>query len=122
VQLLTEAAQGNITSTPSFSDDALVIVVCSCEGYPQSPRTGDVIHGIDDACAIDGVSVYSAGVKTNDAGELITGGGRVLNVVGRGTTVADAIAKAYQGVSKISWPGMHARGDIARQANSQKED
>ena len=122
VQLLTEAAQGNITSTPTFSDDALVIVVCASEGYPQSPRTGDIIHGIDDARAIDGVSVYAAGVKADHAGELLTGGGRVLNVVGRGADVAEAIDKAYEGVAKISWPGMHVRTDIARQANKKKED
>ncbi|MFT7475664.1 MAG: phosphoribosylamine--glycine ligase [Verrucomicrobiales bacterium] len=122
VQLLTEAAQGDITSTPSFSDDALVVVVCASEGYPQSPRTGDVIHGIDDARALDGVSVYAAGVKTNTAGALITGGGRVMDVVGRGADVAEATDKAYEGVAKISWPGMHVRTDIARQAKMRKED
>ena len=49
VQLLMEAASGNIVSTPSFSDDSLVIVVCASEGYPTSTRTGDVIDGLDDA-------------------------------------------------------------------------
>ena len=65
---------------------------------------------------------YAAGVKTDHAGELITGGGRVLNVVGRGADVAEAIDKAYEGVAKISWPGMHVRTDIAKQANNKKED
>jgi phosphoribosylamine--glycine ligase len=116
VQLLMEAAAGNIESEPTFSNDAHVIVVCASEGYPASPRTGDVIYGIDAARAIDGVSVYAAGVKENAAGELITGGGRVLNVVGRGRSVDEAVAKAYEGVAAIEFPGMHVRSDIAAQA------
>ena len=116
VQLLMEAAAGNIETTPTFSDDAVVTVVCASEGYPASARTGDVIDGIDDARSLEGVSVYAAGVKTNDAGELITGGGRVLNVVGRGATVSEAIERAYAGVDKIAWPGMQYRTDIANQA------
>jgi phosphoribosylamine--glycine ligase len=116
VQLLSEAAAGNIESTPTFSNDVFVTVVCASEGYPASPRTGDVIQGVDNARELAGVSVYAAGVKTNDADELITGGGRVLNVVGRGTSVAQAIDRAYEGVGAISWPGMHYRTDIASQA------
>lgn len=116
VQLLSEAAAGNIESTPTFSDDAVVTVVCASEGYPASARTGDVIEGLDAARSIEGVSVYAAGVKTNDDGALITGGGRVLNVVGRGATMADAVERAYAGVNEISWPGMQHRTDIAHQA------
>ena len=115
-QLLAEAAAGNIESAPQFSDDSLVIVVCASEGYPVSARTGDVIDGLAAARDLDGVSVYAAGVKTNDDGALITGGGRVLSVVGRGPTMADAIERAYAGVAEISWSGMHHRGDIAHQA------
>jgi len=115
-QLLAEAAAGNIETAPTFSDDAVVTVVCASEGYPASARTGDVINGIDDAKALDGVSVYAAGVKTNDDGALVTGGGRVLNVVGRGPNVAAAIERAYEGVAAISWPGMQHRTDIAHQA------
>ena len=117
-QLLAEAASGNIETDPVFSDDALVTVVCASEGYPASARTGDVIEGIETARALDGVSVYCAGVKTNDAGELITGGGRVLNVIGRGSTMAEAISRAYAGVAEIDWPGMQHRTDIAHQANN----
>lgn len=116
VQLLSEAAAGNIESTPVFSDDALVTVVCASEGYPASARTGDVIAGIDDARALEGVSVYAAGVKANDDGELLTGGGRVLNVIGRGPTMDTAVERAYAGVAAIDWPGMQHRTDIAHQA------
>ena len=116
VQLLSEAAAGKIDSQPVFSDDALVTVVCASEGYPGSARTGDVILGIGDAQALDGVSVYCAGVKANDDGELITGGGRVLNVIGRGPTMDEAVVRAYAGVACISWPGMQHRTDIAASA------
>ena len=115
-QLLAEAAAGNIETQPTFSDDAVVTVVCASEGYPASARTGDVIEGLEAARALDGVSVYTAGVKADDDGALMTGGGRVLNVVGRGATVADAITRAYAGVAEISWPGMQHRTDIAHQA------
>ena len=118
VQLLSEAAAGNIESTPTFSNDAVVTVVCASEGYPASARTGDVIEGLDEARDLEGVSVYAAGVKTNADGALITGGGRVLNVVGRGPTMNDAVARAYAGVAKISWPGMQHRTDIAHQARN----
>ena len=60
--------------------------------------------------------MYAAGVKENASGELITGGGRVLNIVGRGPTIEDAVTAAYDGVQHISWPGMHYRSDIAKQA------
>ena len=78
VELLSQAAAGNITSAPSFSNDSLAVVVCASEGYPSTPRTGDAIEGIEEAQAIDGVSVYAAGVKADEEGALITGGGRCL--------------------------------------------
>ena len=114
----SERGGSRATSSRSraFSDDAIVTVVCASDGYPAAARTGDVIVGIDEAEGLDGVSVYCAGVKRNDSDSLITGGGRVLNVVGRGPTVADAVERAYAGVAKISWPGMQHRSDIAHQA------
>ncbi len=117
-QLLTEAAAGKIEHQPVFASDAVVVVVCASEWYPASSRTGDVIDGIDDARALDGVSVYCAGVEKDDHEQLVTAGGRVLNVVGRGATVDEAAARAYAGVDLISWPGMHHRRDIAWQART----
>lgn len=118
VTLLMQAANGSLHDEPNFSDDALVTVVCASEGYPTAPRTGDLIDGIERARAIEGVSVYSAGVKRNEGGALITGGGRVLNVVGRGATVDQARRTAYEGVAQIDWPGMHVRTDIAKGENA----
>jgi phosphoribosylamine--glycine ligase len=111
--LLAGAAAGRLTSEPTWSDDHVVTVVCAAEGYPVAPRTGDPIEGLDDARALDGVEVYCAGVGVDDEGRLVTAGGRVLNVCGRGPTLAEARARAYEGVARISWPGLQHRGDIA---------
>jgi len=113
-QLLAEAAAGELRSEPTSSDRACVAVALAAEGYPATPRTGDVIEGVDEARALDGVEVLFAGVAAGEApGALVTAGGRVLYVCGTGPTIADARAKAYEGVARISWPGMHHRTDIA---------
>ena len=114
--VLAEAAAGELRTTPRFDRGATVTVVCASEGYPLSPTTGDVITGIDAARALDGVTVYCAGVGRNDSGELVTAGGRVLNVCGRGTTLAEARARAYAGVDLISYRGKTVRRDIAERA------
>ncbi|MCB9373580.1 MAG: phosphoribosylamine--glycine ligase [Microthrixaceae bacterium] len=115
VELLAQAADGALTAAPTFVDDAFVTVVCASEGYPAAPRTGDVIDGID-AAEATGATVFCAGVAADGAGRLVTGGGRVLAVTGSGPSLADARHAAYRAVGCISWPGMHHRGDIARQA------
>jgi phosphoribosylamine--glycine ligase len=117
-ELLAQAAAGRIVDEPTFSSDHTVTVVCAAEGYPSGPRAGDVISGIEDARSIDGVSVYCAGVGTDADGALVTAGGRVLNVCGRGPTLAEARARAYEGVARISWRGMFHRSDIAGSAAS----
>lgn len=116
VQLLTEAAEGQLRTKPVFADEAMVTIVCAAEGYPASPVKGALISGVDAALEIDGVSVFSAGVSTDETGAMFVDGGRVLNVVGRGQTIREARAKAFAGVSKISWPGMQFRSDIAEAA------
>jgi phosphoribosylamine--glycine ligase len=114
--LLAEAATGDLRSEPAFVADACVTVVLASEGYPASPHTGDVIHGIDEASALPGVSVFCAGVGSDDAGRLVTAGGRVLDVTATGPTIAEARERAYAAVSRIRWPGMHHRTDIAADA------
>ena len=89
-----------------------VVVACS-EGYPATPRTGDPISGIEEARGIAGAEVLCAGVATDDHGRLITGGGRVLDVIGRGPDASIARRQAYVALSHISWPGLHHRTDIA---------
>jgi phosphoribosylamine--glycine ligase len=79
----------------------------AAEGYPQAPRTGG---------AMEGVSVYGVGIAEADDGSWLTAGGRVLNVMGRAATRAEAIERAYAGVDAISWPGAYVRRDIAAKA------
>ena len=115
--MLAESAAGRSGPGPTFVPDAAVTVVLAVEGYPESPRTGAVIAGIDAAEALDGVTVYCAGVAAGArAGELVTAGGRVLNVTGQAPTIAAARERAYEGVGRISWPGMQFRTDIAAAA------
>ena len=111
-ETLLEVAKGNLTTQPTVSADAMVTVVLASEGYPSSPRTGDVIHGMDDAKIFEGVTVFCAGVDSNIQGELVTNGGRVLNVCGRAPTLGAAREIAYKAVDAISWPGMQHRTDI----------
>ncbi len=113
--LLAAAADGDLTTVPAptFADAAAVLVVAAAEGYPLNPRTGDVIAGLDEARAVEGVDVLCAGVGLSATGDLVTAGGRVLNVVGRGPDVDTARARAYDAIARISWPGMHHRTDIA---------
>jgi phosphoribosylamine--glycine ligase len=110
---LLEAATGGLRSPATFVDDAAVTVVCAAEGYPGPVRTGDVIAGLDAARALPGVHVFAAGVAAGPDGALVTAGGRVLNVTALGPSIAEARTRAYEAVSRISWPGMHARSDIA---------
>jgi phosphoribosylamine--glycine ligase len=121
-ELLAQAAAGSLQAEPHFANEASVCVVLAAEHYPATPRIGDRIAGIDQARALDGVEVYCAGVTGGDDGNLYTGGGRVLNVVGTGPTVADARERAYAGVAHISWPGMHHRRDIAASAATPPSD
>ena len=91
-------------------------MVLASEGYPQAPRTGDVIEGIDDAAAVDGVTVFAAGVGLGEAGALVTAGGRVLDVTALGPDLATARTRAYAAADRITWPGLLRRDDIARSA------
>jgi phosphoribosylamine--glycine ligase len=113
--LLAQVAAGSLVDEPRFVPDAAVTVVCAAEGYPASPRLGDVIEGLEAARAT-GAQVFCAGVAADDRGRLVTAGGRVLAVTGMGPTIGDARRRAYDAVALLSWPGMHARGDIARAA------
>jgi phosphoribosylamine--glycine ligase len=110
--LLHQAATGALRSEPEFGDGAAVLVVAAAEGYPTDVRTGDPIEGLEEAAALEGVDVLCAGVTAGPDG-LVTAGGRVLEVVGRGPDVATARARAYDGISRLRWPGLHHRSDIA---------
>ena len=111
--LLAQAAAGDLCTSPTVGPDAAVTVVAAAEGYPGHPRTGDVVEGLDDARAVQGVTVYCAGVAAGADGRLVTAGGRVLAVTGTGASLAQARQRAYDGIGRVSWAGMHRRTDIA---------
>jgi phosphoribosylamine---glycine ligase len=109
---LLGAAQGRLPQgEPEWRRDAAVCVVMAAPGYPEAPRTGDVIGGVAEAAQLQDVQVFHAGTKLEN-GTLVTAGGRVLAVTATGDDVSVARARAYQAVAKISWTGAHFRRDI----------
>ena len=111
-----ESATGDPLSAVKFRDDACVTVVLAAEDYPASPRTGDVIEGLEAAAAVPGVSVFHAGTRAGAGGAIVTAGGRVLDVTAVAPTLAAARERAYRAAALISWPGMQYRRDIAAAA------
>lgn len=90
-----------------------VCVVLASEGYPARPCTGAPIEGIEDAEAVEGVTVFHAGTAQQPNGEIVTAGGRVLNIVALGDTLAEARERAYTAAGRIRFDGMQVRSDIA---------
>jgi phosphoribosylamine--glycine ligase len=109
------AAEGRSGLEARFRDDACVTVVLATEGYPASPRKGDVIEGLHVAEELPGVTVFHAGTEQAD-GRLMTAGGRVLDVTALAPTLAEARARAYEAAERIFWPGVQYRRDIAAAA------
>lgn len=100
----------------SWRDEWAVAVVLTSAGYPGSYEKGKVITGIEDADALDGVTVYHAGTAVTDAGELVTSGGRVLAVTALGDTFEAARDLAYAACEKIDFEGKTLRHDIGLKA------
>ncbi len=104
--------QGRITGLDwQVSTGACATVVMASGGYPGSYESGKLITGISDAEDL-GVDVYHAGTSRNQEGDLVTNGGRVLAVSGRGDTLEQAIRVAYEGVAEIDFEGRYYRSDI----------
>ena len=99
-----------------FDDGAAVSVVLASEGYPGSYPTGVPIEGVEAAEALEGVTVFHAGTARDATGQLVTAGGRVLAVTGTGDSLREARERAYAGVDRIGFDGMHYRTDIAARA------
>jgi phosphoribosylamine---glycine ligase len=102
--------------TVSLSGHKYVGVVLASRDYPRSSPVGFPIQGLDDAAQIEDVMVFHAGTVRDANGTIVTAGGRVLTVVGRGGTYEAAIARAYEAVRRISFDGMQYRSDIGRKA------
>jgi phosphoribosylamine--glycine ligase len=114
--LLMSAANGDLPSRPArFSTQAHVGVVLAAAGYPESVETGKTITGLDEAADVRDAIVFHAGTAQRN-GRVVTSGGRVLTVVGRGEMYRDAIDQAYAAASLIKFEGMHYRRDIGLKA------
>jgi phosphoribosylamine--glycine ligase len=116
LELLDRAARpaGLEGAAIEWSPDWAVTVVLASAGYPESSSSGDVISGLD-AAAQAGAEVTHAGTADED-GELVTAGGRVLNVTALGATPAEARDRAYEAAGAITFEGMQMRTDIAARA------
>ena len=102
-------------SALKWSGDSAVTVVMAAQGYPESPVSGAVISGMAEAEEL-GLSVFHAGTKLNEHGEIAVSGGRVLSVTATGKDLIDARSQAYAGVERIRFEGEHHRSDIALKA------
>ena len=114
LEIVTATLEGRLARTAiQWEDDACVGVVMASGGYPASYPTGLAITGLDSPGG--DVVVFHAGTRRDDsaAGGVVTSGGRVLTVVGRGPTLAEARRKAYAGLGRVHFEGAHYRRDIA---------
>jgi phosphoribosylamine--glycine ligase len=113
--LLMSAAAGELGGeTVSLEPEPRVGVVMASGGYPDTYETGKTIHGLDAAEAL-GVNVFHSGTAKRGS-DIVTAGGRVLTVVASGPDYRSAIERAYEGVGKIGFDGMHYRRDIGAKA------
>ena len=115
VAIMCACADGTLADVPiRWKDDAAVCVVLASGGYPGHYEKGQEIHGLADAEAM-GALVFHAGTAMKD-GKLVTNGGRVLGVVGRGADISSAVDAAYAAATKISFKDAYYRKDIAHRA------
>ena len=115
VAIMCACADGTLADVPiRWKDGAAVCVVLASGGYPGHYDKGQEIHGLADAEAM-GALVFHAGTAMKD-GKLVTNGGRVLGVVGRGTDISSAVDSAYAAATKISFKDAYYRKDIAHRA------
>jgi phosphoribosylamine--glycine ligase len=112
-ELLASAARGELDPAAARVHEGkyAAVVILAAEGYPEGPRKGDVISGVERAEAL-GATVHHAGTARDASGALVTAGGRVLAVTGAGATLGEARAQAYAGCEAIHFAGKHFRRDI----------
>ena len=122
-ELLLACAEGRLAdmAPPRFSADTALTVVMAAQGYPDTPKKGGSINGVEQAEAT-GAKVFHAGTALSGE-QLVAAGGRVLNVTARGANVTEAQKAAYAAVDAISAPELFCRRDIgwrevAREAKS----
>ncbi len=117
VEVMLAVAEGRPDDIElSWADKWTVTVVLASEGYPRAYEKGKVILGVDDANELDDVMVFHAGTALNADGELVTAGGRVLNVTAMGETFQAARERAYEACALIDFEGKQNRSDIGLRA------
>ncbi len=94
-------------------------VVLASQGYPESPRAGQVIEGIDEAGKIEGARVFHSGTR-REGGRIVTAGGRVLSVAASGATLEEARRVAYAAADLIRFEGRQMRRDIGAEAGKRR--
>jgi phosphoribosylamine---glycine ligase len=116
---LDAAARGTLAPDAlAPNGEHALCVVLAAHGYPDKPRSGDVIDGLEAASSLEGVRVLHAGTARKD-GAVVTSGGRVLGVCAAAASVAAAYERAYAAVARIHFDGMQFRRDIAGRALGQ---
>ncbi|MGO2016037.1 phosphoribosylamine--glycine ligase [Brevibacterium aurantiacum] len=136
-QTMLAAAEGRLDEVGDLDWDprTSVTVVMAAENYPSTPRTGDIIRGLNTADDLDDVHILHAGTAratdtgagfapedtvisedVAETGDIVTAGGRVLSVVSLGDGLDEARAKAYAAVDEVKWDGEQHRTDIAEVA------
>ena len=113
VPYLLATANGTLDQLPppQWHDAVAICVVLAAPGYPDAPKTGSVIHGLDQDFGPD-VVIFHAGTEQAANGDILASGGRVINVCARGRDLAEARALAYGAIAKIDWPQGFHRTDI----------
>ncbi len=114
LELLLSAEKGELKSyKPKWSKKSSACVVLASRGYPDSYETGKIIKGLENIHKFPGVVVFHAGTKRIN-NEIVTSGGRVLNVCSAGTTLSACMNSIYNAIESISFEGMFYRRDIGR--------
>jgi phosphoribosylamine--glycine ligase len=112
--ILASAVEGGFTVPRlSFRREAAACFVLASEGYPESPVKGEPIVGVEAVSREEGVQVFHASTGVRD-GLLVANGGRVLSVCALGSSLRDALRRAYAAQSRIEWPSKILRRDIGR--------
>jgi phosphoribosylamine---glycine ligase len=115
LEALAAAASGSVAGVDlAAGPEAAVTVVLAAPGYPDAPESGTLLAGLERAEA-EGALVFQAGTALRE-GELVSAGGRVLNVTALGASVAEARERAYAAVDRIDFAGVQYRHDIALRA------
>ncbi len=119
-EMLLRTGEGRLSASPVATKGFSVTVVLAAHGYPQHPRSGDLISGLGPdgqlAHSIEGVTVFHAGTALDHEGRFVTAGGRVLALTGVGASIGEARERAYRGAALVTFEGRVMRHDIAQAA------